>query len=219
MNRKLRIGITERGDAGLDLSWTHRLSAMDGAILITKNLNDRFRQALSDAAQTKPVILHAGCTGWGGSALEPRVPRYDETIARLDAIVGDGTLPLSRCVLRIDPIVPTPEGLGAVRKVLDGMLACGNLQGIRVRISVLDEYHDRHGVVFETCAEPALTGDAVLRTGCVSAVDLAEMGLPVPDAGTNPQGRGGCLCLSCKTELLTCRAQCPHGCLYCYWRS
>ena len=75
--------------------------------------------------------------------------------------------------------------------------------------ALLDEYHDRHGIVFETCAEPALTGDAVLRTGCVSAVDLAEMGLPVPDAGTNPQGRGGCLCLSCKTELLTCRAQCP----------
>ena len=257
MDRKLRIGITERGDAGLDLSWTHRLSAMDGAILITKNLNDHFRQALRDAAQTKPVILHAGCTGWGGSALEPRVPRYDETLARLNAIVGDGTLPLSRCVLRIDPIVPTPEGLGAVRKVLDGMLACENLQGIRVRISVLDEYrhvkkrlrsrgwasfypgdafqaspeqfaavqalldeyHDRHGVVFETCAEPALTGDAVLRTGCVSAVDLTEMGLPVPDAGTNPQGRGGCLCLSCKTELLTCKAQCPHGCLYCYWKS
>lgn len=48
MDRKLRIGITERGDAGLDLSWTHRLSAMDGAILITKNLNDRFRQALPD---------------------------------------------------------------------------------------------------------------------------------------------------------------------------
>lgn len=59
MDRKLHIGITERGDAGLDLSWTHRLSAMDGAILITKNLNDRFRQALSDAAQTKPVILRA----------------------------------------------------------------------------------------------------------------------------------------------------------------
>lgn len=96
MDRKLRIGITERGDAGLDLSWAHRLSAMDGAILITKNLNDRFRQAL------------------------------------------------------------------------------------------LDEYHDRHGVVFETCAEPALTGDAVRRTGCMSAVDLNEMGLPVPDAGTNP---------------------------------
>lgn len=50
-------------------------------------------------------------------------------------------------------------------------------------------------------------------------IGITEMGLPVPDAGTNPQGRGGCLCLSCKTELLTCRAQCPHGCLYCYWKS
>lgn len=33
-----RIGITERGDAGLDLSWQHKMDTVDGAIVITKYL-------------------------------------------------------------------------------------------------------------------------------------------------------------------------------------
>lgn len=33
---KYKIGITEAGDAGIDLSWVDKLGAVDGAIVITK---------------------------------------------------------------------------------------------------------------------------------------------------------------------------------------
>ena len=36
------IGITECGDAGLDFSWVEQMPAMDFAVLITKNVNDKF---------------------------------------------------------------------------------------------------------------------------------------------------------------------------------
>lgn len=39
---RMRIGITERGDASIDYSWVDKVSNIDGAILITKNLTDKF---------------------------------------------------------------------------------------------------------------------------------------------------------------------------------
>ena len=44
----MKIGITERGDAGIDLSWESKLKydAIDGAVLITKNITDRFREVV-----------------------------------------------------------------------------------------------------------------------------------------------------------------------------
>ena len=36
------IGITERGDAALNMSWTKKLHTVDGIIAITKNLTDEF---------------------------------------------------------------------------------------------------------------------------------------------------------------------------------
>lgn len=40
----MRIGITERGDAGLDFAWVDKIknNKVDAAVLITKNLNDKF---------------------------------------------------------------------------------------------------------------------------------------------------------------------------------
>jgi hypothetical protein len=58
------IGITERGDAGLDLSWADRLSEVDGAILITKNPRPKFQKVVMEAS--KPVIIHFTVTGYGG---------------------------------------------------------------------------------------------------------------------------------------------------------
>lgn len=65
---------------------------------------------------------------------------------------------------------------------------------------------------FESCAE-----NAGMLTGCVSGLDIDLLGI---DAELKPTGyqRVGCLCSQSKTELLTTRAQCAHGCLYCYWK-
>lgn len=38
----MKIGITEAGDASLDYSWVNKLQEIDGAILITKNVTDKF---------------------------------------------------------------------------------------------------------------------------------------------------------------------------------
>ena len=72
----MRIGITERGDAGLDLSWLKKTDACDGMVLITKNANDRFAGAVMELrAKNFPCVVHATCTEWGGTRLEPFVPR------------------------------------------------------------------------------------------------------------------------------------------------
>lgn len=60
----MKIGITERGDAGLDYTWATKLNQMDGVILITKNLSDKFIQTVKDCYDSYPnIIVHAGCTG------------------------------------------------------------------------------------------------------------------------------------------------------------
>lgn len=132
----MRIGITERGDAGLDFSWVQKMNGVDGAILITKSLNNGFIQKVMQV--NKPVIIHCTCTGFGGTGTEPNVPRYDWQLNQLKKLVEMG-FPAERCVLRIDPIFPTEVGLQKVRKVLDYFMELQT--GVnRIRISIFDEY-------------------------------------------------------------------------------
>lgn len=245
----MKIGITERGDASLDFRWMEKMRTVDGAILITKNVSPAFIQAVIN--QEKPVIVHATCTGWGGTWLEPGVPDYKTQLNNIRALLTVG-FPKSHIVLRIDPIVPTDEGILKVCAVIDEAKKMGLLPGMRVRVSMLDEYpHVRarllasghepflngyfqasyytfsrideilseYEIDIETCAEPHLNHSLWFeRLGCVSENDLKIMGLPVEESSINPQNRKGCLCLSCKTELLADRHPCAHGCLYCYWK-
>lgn len=75
---------------------------------------------------------------------------------------------------------------------------------------------------FDTCAEDILAYKfpATFRIkGCISTEDLQIMGIKYDGRfPENPQGRNGCHCLACKTELLTPRKKCPHNCLYCFWK-
>lgn len=87
---------------------------------------------------------------------------------------------------------------------------------VRVQ-KVMQEYPQ---IVFETCAEPYLTGPNILHLGCLSNRDLEIMGLPKWEGDLNGQNRSGCLCCACKTELLTGpKKPCSHGCIYCFWRT
>lgn len=251
----MRIGITEQGDAGLDLSWTQKLNAVNGAIIITKNLTEKCKNAILDAHRNgHKLILHLGCTGWGKSPVEPNVPYYTEQIDQCMELIQNG-FPIEQIVLRIDPIIPTKPGLGAVTNVLDYAIKKGLLPKARVRISVLDEYkHVKkrltdagyapfypgtnfqastqefravtetlkpYKIKFRTCAETKLTDpDVYLQTGCISKEDLDILGIPIPEnTSINGQNRYGCKCLTCKTELLSQKKQCPNGCLYCYWKN
>lgn len=251
----MRIGITERGDAALDLSWSDKLDDVDGCVLITKRLSRRFCETLLERDDGR-IVLHATCTGWGGTVLEPGVYGPEQTLASLVKLIGAG-FPRERCVLRIDPVIPTREGLRRMADVVLAAEADPALTGMRKRISVMDEYrhvkarlraagippfyggeafqpddamrselrlalerlHEKTGSMFETCAEPWLADLGCTRTtGCIGPEDLARMGLPLPQTGVNPQKRSGCLCMECKTELLSAKRRCPHGCLYCYWK-
>lgn len=81
----LKIGITERGDAGIDFSWYDKIKQelVGGAILITKNVNKEFAHKVLDLYEEGfKIIVHCTCTGYGGTALEPNVPDFWGTIKR-----------------------------------------------------------------------------------------------------------------------------------------
>lgn len=247
----MKIGITERGDAGINLAWTQTITNVDGAILISKNFTDEF--ITNVLAIQKPVILHCTCTGYGGTELEPCVPDYKVQLDNLKRIIDLG-FPAERCVLRIDPIFPSCKGLRKVYDVIEYFQSL-NTGVTRVRVSVVDEYpHVReryarlgweslyggnfyasfeqlhmvadilnvYDFTYELCAENHLAKflKKPYICGCVSPLDLHLMGFTINESmQINPQNRSGCHCLSCKTELLTERKQCPHGCIYCFWKN
>lgn len=257
----MKIGITERGDASINTIWYPRLitqnNEFDGVILITKHITvDFIDRVMRLHKADRKLIIHATCTGWGKSVIEPNVPDFKTQLEMLNMLVSMG-FPLKQCVLRIDPIIPTDQGLQVVKSVIDYAEKSGILTEARIRVSVLDEY--RHvkerlralgyksfypdnqfqasekqmkaiaellastGYQFHTCAENKLAKYApegvFIQSGCISKFDLDILGIPVPDdLKENPQNRYGCHCLSCKTELLMGKGQCPHKCVYCYWK-
>lgn len=131
----MRIGITERGDAGRDLRWVHSITNVDGAILITKSITPEFIETVMDC--NKPLIIHCTCTGYGGTTLEPGVPTPSVQLHNLNCLVQRG-FPTSNIVLRVDPIFPSDKGLAKAKMVLD-MYAAMQINN-RVRISIVDEY-------------------------------------------------------------------------------
>jgi len=255
-----KIGVTEAGDAGLDLSWEEKLDSVDGAVLITKRVTHDFINAVH--RHPEKLIVHATCTGYGGTVIEPRVPRDGYQLGSAKALVNDN-FPIDRIVIRVDPIIPTMKGMRRAVGVIKTAIILGFS---RFRISVLDMYpHVRerfaaaglpdpyngafqaseeqfkdvdlvvraarlfwlgsHGTLdglrIEACAEPMLNDDedvGVTRCGCVSAYDLALLGLEPDDCGGGGYQRKDCMCYAGKVELLERKKQCLHGCLYCYWR-
>lgn len=248
-----KIGITEAGDAGLDLSWGEKLSSVDGAVLVTKCISPGF---LDLALKHKDkLIIHATFTGYGRTVIEPCVP---STCEEHDAIIRlvKGGFPKERIVIRVDPIIPTLKG---TRTALSAIETFMDLGFSRYRISVIDMYphvrerfklaglplpygdgfspsqeqlarvdtmvkiaktywaeqHDS-SLRIEACAEPGL--HEVIACGCISAYDLALLGLCDEQSDSAGYQRKNCMCYSGKTELLQHRQQCPHGCLYCYWK-
>ena len=272
-NESLKIGITERGDAGINLSWVNKMHTVDGVVLITKNITEQFKQVvLEQYEQKKPVIVHCTCTGYGGTALEPCVPNYKAQLDSLADLIDRG-FPACDCVLRIDPIFPSEKGLKKVREVMDYFISL-QLDIRRIRVSIVDEYRhvkeryrqcgwnplygdnfgpsfeqvkavadvlnsyqgyahyniyndqgNHYRFDFEMCAEDLLAEmvHGGQKLGCISLKDFDYLGfdedyIDKKYLTENPQGRKGCHCLSCKTELLTERKPCPNGCVYCFWK-
>ena len=145
------IGMTEAGDAGLDLNWLNRLqnnlnawnkpldnACYAGAILITKaGHRPQFQNAVKQL--NLPCIIHFDCTGWGNTPMEPNAPNYVELIDSIRHFITEG-FPAERCVLRIDPIFPNRDGLNMATNVLRyAEIMLPDVK--RVRISIYDDYH------------------------------------------------------------------------------
>ena len=131
---KYKIGTTEAGDAGLDLSWEERLSEVDAAVIITKQITKGFHDAALRNADR--VIVHATVTGYGGSILEPNVPTLKDEYNAVNRLVEDG-FPKEKVVIRIDPIIPTETGIQTAETVFLNFMDSGFS---RFRISLIDMY-------------------------------------------------------------------------------
>ena len=132
IDKSQRIGTTEVGEIAFNLDAFDHL--YEGNIIITKRLSNGLIEKLIEY-QDK-VILHLSCTGFGGSRIEPFVPKSDETYKKLVELLEKG-FPISHVVLRVDPIVPTEKGIETAL----GVIAAFSGLGIkRLRFSLLDNY-------------------------------------------------------------------------------
>lgn len=100
----MKIGITERGDASIDFSWVNKIKDVDGAIIISKGFNDKFKNEL--ILNQDKIIYHATITGLGGTILEPNVPNYLEMYNNISKLISDG-FNVKHIVIRIDPLIGT----------------------------------------------------------------------------------------------------------------
>ncbi len=233
----VRIGVTERGDAGLDFAWMNKGVSFDGMILITKHLSYRF---IEQAAKVN-AIVHATITGHGGSIYEPKVPPLFLSKQMFKKLVDK--LGPEKVVLRIDPIIPTDSGIAKAIFVYQELHEKMEKK-TRVRISFLDQYEhvkqrfekvglkpldyyfhapielrEKIATYFpdaEICGEPGMK-----CAGCVSEKDLQILRINTNNIDPTVGGfqREECQCLACKIEMLSNnKRQCMSGCVYCYWK-
>lgn len=234
------IGITEAGDASLDYAWVNKMPMIDGAILITKNITPKF---IDEILKVKDkVILHASCTGYGGTVVEPNLPEYTKQLDNVKKLIELG-FPKNQIIVRIDPIIPTEEGIKKVERIVEYIK--DDIQ--RFRVSVIDMYphvQTRFKEVglpvpfngqFQASEEEFKLLDDTLRklskdygvtfescaekylysvkkTGCVSEQDINLLGLELDDDSLKHQ-RPNCMCCSAKTELLEHKTK-NYGCEY-----
>ena len=125
----LDVGITERGDPALDLSWKEPVLKGLPSILITKDPLALSKEITSDMN----IIVHCTITGYGGTKLEPNVPVPEMSIKGLLRIID--IIGIERVVLRIDPIIL--YDMGAIRKDVTQHLSNEIKNKIRKRISLL----------------------------------------------------------------------------------
>lgn len=206
----MKIGITERGDASRDFSWLNSLDKVDGAILITKNVTDKFIDTVLE--NEDKIIVHATITGYGATKVEPNVMTAKESLEQLKKLMKKG-FPAERIVLRVDPIIPTEKGILLAERVIRDGYALGLR---RVRISVIDMYQHvktrfraeklplPYGEDFSASEEQFRLVDGLVSAlqyrfhdlsiescgetklknpeplGCISEKDLAILGIPFP---------------------------------------
>ena len=163
-----KIGITEAGDAGIDLSWAEKLSNVDAAVLITKSISQSFID--SALKYMEKLIIHATITGYGHTILEPNVPTLVDESTMVTKIVESG-FPIERIVIRVDPIIPTDKGIKTAYHVITSFMKMGFC---RYRVSVIDMYpHCR--ARFKECGLPLVYGENGFLPSKTQLVQVDDM--------------------------------------------
>lgn len=235
----LRVGITERGDAGINQLWVRKMPKVEAAILITKEVSNEFIENV--LRYKNKVIVHISITGMGGTKIEPCVPSLNWNYKQVQKLIHSG-FPREQLVLRLDPVVPTDKGILTAVKVLDkfkdtGIERCrfsfidmykhvqqrflntgiklpfsGFTAPIEMRSKFLRVLRDYEGIFkFESCGE-----NTEYKRGCISDLDMKILRKDVALVGSTQQ-RKFCLCPTNKIDLLNSKHRCAHQCLYCYW--
>lgn len=245
MINKNEIGVTETYDPCFDFNWINNIRPVN--IIITKGLTDKLINELLSPDCMKSCILHLTVTGWGGTHLEPHVNTYEWSKSQFDKLINMG-FNSNNIVLRLDPIVPTYEGLMRANSVLE---IFNNSSISRVRVSVLDMYSHvvnrfrdaSIDIPYSTFQAPDYmmkNTDNLLKfwtnrynfescaepkltipekVGCVSYKDIQLIKNDFVSIIGSSKQRSNCLCPSNKVNIMGIKPRrCPHGCLYCYWK-
>lgn len=234
------IGITELSDPALNLSWIPRLRPKAN-IIITKNVEAIAPTLLKEKQR---IILHATCTGLGGTIWEPNVPPAPIQIKAVENLINSG-FPVKQIVHRLDPIILDTTTVKAHMLALQYF---SDLGITRVRYSFCDFYPTvkdrfrRAGLIFpentfsysqksmetfrnemikkfphmtfESCAENLI--DSI---GCISNKDLEILGVKSIELIGSKGTRRGCKCPLNKFELIRdVPGKCKHNCIYCFWK-
>ena len=228
MDNSQRIGISESSEIAFNLEAFDHL--YNGNIIITKRLTNKLIDKLVE--HKDKIVLHITCTGFGNSVLEPFVPTMETTRKKFGQLIDKG-FPIEQCVLRIDPCIPTEEGLEKMCSVVKLFSDTGIK---RVRFSVLDMYdHVKKRfkekgleIPYETFHAPleirkkiydvlcelgikygfeveACAEPGIESVPCLSQKDIDILGLTdkIRLIGNKGQ-RNNCSCPSNKTEILNC---------------
>ena len=243
----MKIGITERGDASVDYGWVSKMDSVDGAVLITKNITPKFidtvlpfkDKVIVHATTTgfggtvlEPNVPDFKTEIQNMKALMDRGFPANHIVLRIDPIIPTkkGLAAASEVFMQA-----VKQGLWRVRisvidmypHVRDRFTQAGlplpfkGFQASDEQMLAVNTMVQRWKAACPNaeiccCAESRLKEP--IQQGCISPIDLTILGLHNEESSATGFQRKGCLCLSCKTELLTERHQCPHGCLYCYWK-
>ena len=149
---QFRIATTETYDPSLCINeWKGRSREFDFLLYISKSLPPAAVKVLTDekspwAYMNMPSIVHATITGWGGSELEPNVCLPTVAIERLENLVEAG-YPKERIVVRVDPIIPTEEGMKRFSEVVEKAAGLGFK---RFRSSIMQMYNHARERLAET---------------------------------------------------------------------
>ena len=242
IDKSQMIGITEASEIAFHLDVFDSL--YNGNIIITKRLTNKLIHKLIE--NKEKIILHVTCTGWGASVLEPFVPTMETTRKKFGELIEKG-FPIEQCVLRIDPIIPTKEGIEKLFSVLR-LFSDTGIQ--RVRFSVLDMYDhvkkrfneigleipyetfhapleirkNIYNILIDFGKEYGFDVEACAEPGidsisCLSQKDIDILGLSdkITLIGNKGQ-RSNCSCPSNKVSLFKTKPErCLQKCLYCFW--